>query len=261
MNDEKKVIEKGKLRFFTVCSLGKNRWYWVVWPSLVEMQTSEEPLLNVGEGYEKTKSVAIELALTLAGKDAEWIAAKYAKIYHRSKAGTEPKESNQGVTRSSNTPVTQEFLYRDVFNTVTEHWDSLPHRVVRKTGKYVYVEQHPYVIDDRTGSWFDLRLPTFRLDRQALEQQGYAFIPVSAYVAETEEPVFFDAPRFKRIMRDKSQLPSCLKALNLTWPCTMTEVKEAYRRLVKHAHPDGGGSHNKFLALQEAYEQALRMCQ
>ena len=48
--------------------------------------------------------------------------------------------------------------------------------------------------------------------------------------------------------------------LNLSWPCTLTEVKRAYRKLVKGAHPDGGGNQDKFLALQEAYEQALQLC-
>jgi curved DNA-binding protein CbpA len=47
--------------------------------------------------------------------------------------------------------------------------------------------------------------------------------------------------------------------LELSWPCTVAEIKEAYRRLVKQAHPDGGGTHDVFLALQEADEQALRM--
>jgi curved DNA-binding protein CbpA len=57
-----------------------------------------------------------------------------------------------------------------------------------------------------------------------------------------------------------SQLSRCLGLLKLSWPCTVAEVKEAYRSLVKLAHPDGGGTHDEFLALQEAYEQALRMC-
>ena len=52
----------------------------------------------------------------------------------------------------------------------------------------------------------------------------------------------------------------CIQMLNLSWPCTEAEVKGAYRKLVKSAHPDGGGSQDMFLALQEAYEQALQLC-
>lgn len=107
-------------RFFAVTSLNKGRWYWVVWPSLEELQASTKPLLHIGEGYEKTKAEAVERALALARRYAAWIPAKFARAYHSS-------------------------------------------------------------------------------------------------------------------------------------------VHEAYRRLVKHAHPDGGGTHDEFLALQEAYEQALKL--
>jgi curved DNA-binding protein CbpA len=40
----------------------------------------------------------------------------------------------------------------------------------------------------------------------------------------------------------------------------MAEVKAAYRKQVKQFHPDQGGSHEEFLALQAAYEEALRLC-
>ena len=63
--------EKEKRRFVAVTSLSKSRWYWVIWPSLDEIQASDEPLLHVGEGYEKTKSEAVERALELAGNYAE----------------------------------------------------------------------------------------------------------------------------------------------------------------------------------------------
>ncbi len=250
---------KGKRRFFAITSLNRSRWYWVVWPSLGELQASKEPLLHTGEGYEKTKAEAVERALELAGTDAERIAAKYAKAYHRSKADTSRKGARHRITEPPDTPVAQGFLYRDVRDAMTRHWDSVPHRVVRITRKYVYVEQHPYSPDDLTGSWLDQERPTFRLDRQALEQEGYAFIPATATIADTEEPMFFTRPRHKCVGWYGRQLPKCLGVLGLSWPCTVTDVKEAYRRLVKRAHPDGGGNHDKFLALQEAYEQALRM--
>jgi hypothetical protein len=93
-----------------------------------------------------------------------------------------------------------------------------------------------------------------------LEQQGYAFIPVTAYIADTEEPIFYTRSRFVRVMEYKHELPRCFEKLNLTWPCTVKDVKKAYRTLVKHAHPDGEGTHQAFLDLQEAYEQALILC-
>lgn len=40
-------------------------------------------------------------------------------------------------------------------------------------------------------------------------------------------------------------------------PCSLEEVKEAYRQKAKQTHPDGGGSAEAFVALQQCYEEAL----
>ena len=42
--------------------------------------------------------------------------------------------------------------------------------------------------------------------------------------------------------------------LGVIWPCTPAALDAAYRSKAKTAHPDAGGSHAKFVALQEAYE-------
>ena len=112
--------EKEKRRFVAITSLSKSRWYWVVWPSLDEIRASDEPLLHVGEGYEKTKSEAVERALELAGKYAEWIAAKYARIYHRNKTSVKRRRHNSRTPEHSNTLKMHEFLYRDVYDTAEQ---------------------------------------------------------------------------------------------------------------------------------------------
>ena len=248
---------RGSRRFFAVASLGRARWYWVVWPSLEELQASNEPRSLVAEGYEKTKAEAVEKALDAAGMYAKWIAGKYARAYHQKvKAGT----TRPGVVpRAGELPdrlVMREFLYRDVYDPVAKQRISVPYRVVRRTEKYVYVEQTPYSAGDQAGDWPDADQLTYRLDRQALERNGYAYIPATAHLPDQEEPVFFSE---ERVHSMGDQLPACLKILHLAWPCTVTEVQEAYRRLVKTTHPDGGGSHDQFLELQAAYEQALRL--
>lgn len=53
--------------------------------------------------------------------------------------------------------------------------------------------------------------------------------------------------------------PQPLSALGLTPPCTKDQIKRAYKRLAKQKHPDGGGSHQAFLDLQKAYEEAMRL--
>jgi hypothetical protein len=207
---------------------------------------------------EETKAAAVEKGLDVAGIYASWIAGKYAKAYYQNtKAGTTPQGNHTHIAGSPKVLILHEYLYRDIFNAATKQWMSVPHRIVHRTSKYVYVEQHPSSREDLTGNWLDAEQPTYRLDRQVLEEQGYAFIPATAFLTEGEEPVFFISERYQW---QGNQVPACLQVLQLSWPCTVKEVQEAYRKLVRSAHPDGGGSHDKFLKLQTAYEQALRLC-
>lgn len=56
----------------------------------------------------------------------------------------------------------------------------------------------------------------------------------------------------------RRESPGCLKALGLCWPCTETDVKEAYWRLAEKNHPDRGGDRQRFLLLQSHFEDALQ---
>jgi hypothetical protein len=53
------------------------------------------------------------------------------------------------------------------------------------------------------------------------------------------------------------EAPACFKRLGLSLPCTPDDVKRAYRRLVKTAHPDYGGTDEQFKALRNDYMEAL----
>lgn len=55
------------------------------------------------------------------------------------------------------------------------------------------------------------------------------------------------------------QTPSCLAVLGLSWPCTVADVKQAFRAQVKRVHPDAGGNSDAFQALHGAYQQALSL--
>ena len=52
--------------------------------------------------------------------------------------------------------------------------------------------------------------------------------------------------------------PICITALGLDWPCTESEVRAAYHKLAEKNHPDLGGDRQRFLYLQQHFEQALR---
>lgn len=52
---------------------------------------------------------------------------------------------------------------------------------------------------------------------------------------------------------------SALSHLGLHLPCTKDDIRRAFKRMALKAHPDTGGSHEQFLKLKLAYEQALRV--
>jgi hypothetical protein len=54
-------------------------------------------------------------------------------------------------------------------------------------------------------------------------------------------------------------LPPCLNLLDLSWPCTVQEIKQAFRRKVKTVHPDNGGNSADFQVLHRAYKEALTL--
>ena len=153
------------------------------------------------------------------------------------------KEQQSASTRVD----VQEFLYSDWWPDWSNSEESTAHRVVKKTAAYVYVDIRPYSPDRRA---FDVR--TVRLDRAALERDGYAYSSV-------ERTRFYTTPIEQRSAATKTScaVPACLVTLGLTYPCHVEDVKRAYRRLAKQHHPDAGGDAATFRAVQSAYEQAL----
>lgn len=53
--------------------------------------------------------------------------------------------------------------------------------------------------------------------------------------------------------------PSALQTLGLQAGASQADIKRAYKRLAKAAHPDHGGTDVKFIELQRAYESAMRL--
>jgi len=66
-------------------------------------------------------------------------------------------------------------------------------------------------------------------------------------------------------MRRQRAIPPHLQAayhlLHLQGEVSLTELHAQYRKLAKHYHPDAGGNHADFLALQQAYEQVMKHLQ
>ena len=71
-------------------------------------------------------------------------------------------------------------------------------------------------------------------------------------------------PRQERMSMQRA-IPRHLQAeyrlLHLQAEVSLAEVRRQYRELAKRYHPDAGGSHADFLALQLAYEQVVKYLQ
>jgi len=78
---------------------------------------------------------------------------------------------------------------------------------------------------------------------------------------------FIHGPRLhhRQVSRVQRAIPHHLQAqyrlLSLQAEVSLAEVRIRYRELAKLYHPDAGGSHADFLALQLAYEQVMEYLQ
>src|SRR5262245_55768966 len=54
----------------------------------------------------------------------------------------------------------------------------------------------------------------------------------------------------------RRETPAALAAFGLRMPCSEDDLKRAYRRRVKHLHPDHGGDERRFLIMQRQFEEA-----
>ncbi|NJN81464.1 MAG: J domain-containing protein [Caldilineaceae bacterium] len=77
--------------------------------------------------------------------------------------------------------------------------------------------------------------------------------------ALVDDPLFFTVPLQERMTRRGEDSTDCFAILELEPPCSVDDVKRAYRQLAKRLHPDQGGDQVQFLALQVAYKEALRL--
>ena len=75
-------------------------------------------------------------------------------------------------------------------------------------------------------------------------------------------PTLFQRQDRIRIQRTiPHHLQAEYRLLHLQADVSLAEVRAQYRELAKRYHPDAGGSHADFLALQRAYERVIEYLQ
>ena len=105
--------ERTERRLYGVAAVGEERWYWVVWPSLAELQASCEAMFIIAEGSAATEAKADAQALNMAGRHARCVAAKYARA-HFERHSSDVQSSKQQDTAGA--PAAQAFLYRETYD-------------------------------------------------------------------------------------------------------------------------------------------------
>lgn len=128
-------------------------------------------------------------------------------------------------------------------------WNTLylPYRIIKISACWIVVQR-----DDTT----------FNLTRRTMESAGkqYHSRVHEYFYAEKPAPESKDwnwggasasrsTPHF---------VGDCLLTLGLSLPCSRDDVRRAYKRLAKVAHPDLGGTQQAFIKLKQAHDSALR---
>ena len=130
------------------------------------------------------------------------------------------------------------------------------HLVLKKTARRVYVTRRSCGLDQLgtdDESWGENE-PKIALDRGKLDQDG------SVYASGYRQSPFYRT--HDTALGDSIQPgPASLSVLGLAAPCTIDEIKAAYRLRAFEVHPDRGGSPTDFRAVEAAYRRLLREAQ
>lgn len=129
-------------------------------------------------------------------------------------------------------------------------WNTLfvPYRILAITSQRIKVQLLPDSINGEPATAKD-KSPLF-LDRQTLAARGKQY--------HTRYHEYFYTTKPERDPEQRYSSPEKVSILNLPTPYTEADVRRAYKRLAKTAHPDCGGSEAAFIELKKAHDAALR---
>ena len=224
---------------FSRCSIGRDKWFWVVYASFEEM--CHRSVHATGTAHTAVEAEEHARAIILAGFNCDCPSqdgiaqARYAR--HR-----EVLKRRAARTSEATDATTPEFVYRHWTSDYDGAWKSTPHRILKKTAKRVYVVWRHHSWEEDGHVLHDLR--TLVLDRNDLETKGEAW-------NRRRKEFFYTSPY-------EEPPPRCLELLGLKAGCNEDDVNSAYRSLAQRVHPDHGGNAEDFKRLHAAYEEALQ---
>src|SRR5579875_1617247 len=137
------------------CSLGRNRWYWVVWRCFVDVCNETGPIASgFAPSAEECETAALAVEPSAAKVQASWANSHHRKTCIQRRVRKPASDSKQTVQ--------QEYLYTD--HDKGDWWDgtgdwlySQAHRIVKVTKQSVFVEKEYWRSQ--------IGVETYRLDR------------------------------------------------------------------------------------------------
>lgn len=219
------------------CSLGRNRWYWVVYRSWDDVFNQADPIAT---GYAASPEQA-EVAAFAVEPTAACYRTYLASAHHRRLC---VQRRMRKPASDSKQTVQQEYLYTD--HDKGDWWDgtgdwlySQAHRIVKVTKHSVFVEKE---------QWRSQRgVETYRLNRRELEENGKVW-------SRQARERFFTKPIEERRQQYR---PQYLVDLGLPAGATKAQIKSQFRRLAMRHHPDRFGDAEEFKRVKRAYDEAM----
>jgi DnaJ domain len=232
--------------------VGRNRVHWVAYDDRADSPDRR----IVDQGYATTLPEADAAAKAALADAGMYQARRLSTAFGNSQRRSPEKTSSPARPAARVQARPREYLYTRLHSDADEAPLIAAHLVVKKTAKRVYVSRRsigPNQVGTDDEDWTSEE-KTIALDRARLERDG------SVYSSSHRHSDFYASRDAATGEADRTG-PDALAVLKLRAPCTLEDIKDAYRARAKEVHPDRGGKPADFQAVEAAYRRLLREAQ
>ncbi len=237
---------------WTRTRVGRNRVHWVAY----DARPGSEDARIIDQGYAISLVEADDAARSALAAEGMYQARRTSKGF-----GGAPRK-DQGEPQKPSRPARivqaqpRQYLYTRHEHDQEDGPFVAAHLILKKTARKVYVTRRscgPDQLGTEDENWGPNE-PKIPLDRAELEREGSAYAKgyrQSDFYGNREAAMGDSADRRDKAFHD----------LGIRAPCTVEEIKAAYRLRAFEVHPDRGGNPSEFQAVEAAYRRLLREAQ
>lgn len=240
---------------WTRSKAGRNRVHWVAYDD--QPGTPETQIID--QGYAISLVAADSAARAALANAGIYQARRLSSSFGRRPARVAPAAGEAAPAeprpRIKRSPPARppEYLYTRHQDETDDRLWTAAHRIIKQTPRRIYVTRAscgPDQLGTDDERWAETE-PTVSLDRVRLQQEG------SVFAGTYRQSEFY--PSRAAAQGDAPDVAeTAFATLGLRAPCTVDEIKAAYRLQVRTAHPDRGGDPDQFRVIETAYRRLLR---